>query len=311
MALETKTLGIISFYWITSLSLVFLNKFIFNGKYLFPYILFVTWFQLIISLALICLVLRNRSIKFEFQWNILKKILPLSLIYLGMLLFNNLCLNYVEVTFYQVARSLTIIFNLLFSFLFLNEKINSKIIYSCIFVFAGFVLGSVSEIKFSWIGLIAGILSSIFVSTYSIMVKKVLVVVQGDEWLLLFYNTLISITLLLPTIFISGEYNQILQFEYIHNTNFWLIMSVTAIFGFLINYAIFLQIKFTSPLSNCISGTAKAAVQTLLAAYIFKNPINLVNGVGISIVIIGSGCYSLIRYYEKQNNSKNLKDKTK
>jgi hypothetical protein len=36
----------------------------------------------------------------------------------------------------------------------------------------------------------------------------------------------------------------------------------------------FLQVKYTSALTNTISGTAKACVQTLLAAMIFRNPIS-------------------------------------
>jgi len=39
---------------------------------------------------------------FECDSRIAKEILSLTLIYIGMLAFNNLCLQYVEVTFYQV-----------------------------------------------------------------------------------------------------------------------------------------------------------------------------------------------------------------
>ena len=56
------------------------------------------------------------------------------------------------------------------------------------------------------------------------------------------------------------------QFEFLSNEDvtyflgsfeFWSVMTVTAGAGFLINIAIFLQIKVTTPLSNTISGTAK------------------------------------------------------
>ena len=42
---------------------------------------------------------------YEFKWDVAKQILRLTLVYLGMILFNNLCLKYVEVSFYQVSRS--------------------------------------------------------------------------------------------------------------------------------------------------------------------------------------------------------------
>lgn len=39
---------------------------------------------------------------FEFDYALAQKIAPLTVVYVLMLAFNNLCLKYVEVTFYQV-----------------------------------------------------------------------------------------------------------------------------------------------------------------------------------------------------------------
>lgn len=39
------------------------------------------------------------------------QVLPLSLVFVGMITFNNLCLQYVGVAFYNVGRSLTTVFN--------------------------------------------------------------------------------------------------------------------------------------------------------------------------------------------------------
>ena len=44
---------------------------------------------------------------------------------------------------------------------------------------------------------------------------------------------------------------------FLSEPNFWIVMTITAVAGFLINIAIFLQIKVTTPLTNTISGTAK------------------------------------------------------
>jgi GDP-fucose transporter C1 len=48
------------------------------------------------------------------------KVLPLSLIFVGMIAFNNICLQYVAVSFYNVARSLSIVFNVIFTYLILG-----------------------------------------------------------------------------------------------------------------------------------------------------------------------------------------------
>ena len=52
-----------------------------------------------------------------------------------------------------------------------------------------------------------------------------------------------------------------------YDSFFWAISITAGIFGFLINFASYLQIRFTSPLSHNVSGTAKAATQTVIALY--------------------------------------------
>lgn len=56
----------------------------------------------------------------EFNLRIARKTLPLTVIYVSMVVTNNLCLQYVQVSYYQVARSLTILFSIIFTYLMLR-----------------------------------------------------------------------------------------------------------------------------------------------------------------------------------------------
>ncbi|CAM0136931.1 unnamed protein product [Umbelopsis sp. WA50703] len=99
---------------------------------------------------------------------------------------------------------------------------------------------------------------------------------------------------------LSGELTEIMNnVQFLDEFGFWLLMTVTAATGFGINIAMFLQVKYTSALTNTISGTAKACVQTVLAAMIFQNPISVTNGIGILLALFGSGYYGYIRYKER------------
>ena len=80
-----------------------------------------------------------------------------------------------------------------------------------------------------------------------------------------------------------------------YNMNFWAITVCAGIFGFLINFASYIQIKFTSPLSHNVSGTAKAAVQTVIALIIFQNPVTAKGMLGVIIVVVGSFAYSRVK----------------
>ncbi|KAM3580288.1 hypothetical protein VKS41_007524 [Umbelopsis sp. WA50703] len=283
---------VVAFYFVISLAVVFLNKFILSSsEYKFPYPLFVTWFQLLVALGLLVTwaflgkyeKLFSIIPPYEFDTNIAKRVAPLTVVYVLMLAFNNLCLQYVEVTFYQVARSLSIHFSILFTYIILKKKTSAAAIGACAIVFLGFIIGSYGEINFSWEGLLYG-----------------LAIVDNNQWRLLHYNTTLAILILLPMVVLSGELTEIMNnVQFLDEFGFWLLMTVTAATGFGINIAMFLQVKYTSALTNTISGTAKACVQTVLAAMIFQNPISVTNGIGILLALFGSGYYGYIRYKER------------
>jgi len=300
-------LSVIGFYFFISISLVFLNK-ILMGDLNFRYPLFITWYQQVVSFVSIYIMstisptIPSLSFlpAFEFKPQIAKKVLPLTVVLTCMIIFNNLCLEYVEVSFYQVARSLTICFSIVLTFFILNTKTSSRATLACVIVFIGFVLGSVGEVNFSWKGVFFGLLSSFFVALYSIYVKKVLPVCEQNEWKLSIYNTALSIGLILPLIIISGEANTMFDEPIFYTGQFWVYMTLAGIMGYLISISIFMQIKHTSPLTNTISGTVKACVQTILAIAVWGNEITAQNGFGILLVILGSFWYSYVRYMEMQ-----------
>ncbi|KAI9015768.1 triose-phosphate transporter family-domain-containing protein [Phycomyces nitens] len=300
--------AVITFYFVISLSVVFLNKFIMSGSD-FPYALFVTWYQLVVALVLLLIwaqagkhyAILSIIPPYEFDLRIAKKVAPLTFVYVMMLALNNLCLKYVEVTFYQVARSLSINFTILFTYMILGKTTSMPAIVACGIVFLGFAIGSYGEINFSWAGIFYGVGSSAFVALYGIYVQKTLGAVENNQWRLLHYNTTLAIIFLFPLVLFSGELSEILQTktEILGDMGFWALMTLTGVTGFGINIAMFLQVKYTSALTNTICGTAKACVQTVLAAMIFRNPISELNGLGILLALFGSGYYGWVRYKER------------
>jgi hypothetical protein len=110
----------VSFYFFTSLSLTFANKAIFNK---FEYPLFVTCFQQIMTLVLLCtfgtlgqhIDLLSFAPPPEFNSETAIEVIPLTLLYVGMLTGTNYCLRHVDISFYQILRSLVIPFNIVTS----------------------------------------------------------------------------------------------------------------------------------------------------------------------------------------------------
>ena len=208
---HTYIASVVALYWFVSISMVYLNKALMSSEGIsIDAPLFVTWFQCIVT-AIICYIagevgeqsrrgaykavenqdgdaaeakspFLSQFPKAEYKVLTGQRVFPLSLVFVGMITFNNLCLKWVEVSFYNVARSLTIVFNVVFTNLLLGGT-TSPLTLACLgVVIFGFFLGSGGEVNFSMRGTIAGVLSSLFVSLNSIYTKKVLPVVDNDHW---------------------------------------------------------------------------------------------------------------------------------
>lgn len=227
------------------------------------------------------------------------QVLPLSLIFVGMITFNNMCLMYVEVSFYNVARSLTIVFNVVFTYLLLRASTSNMALGALFVVVLGFLIGSEGEVNFSLLGTSFGVLSSVFVSLNSIYTKKVMPHVGDDMWVLAFYNNCIASVLFVPCMLFTGELETLLAYaSVLVHPVFWGVMLLAGGLGFAIGIVTMMQIQATTPLTHNVSGTAKACAQSILAFWLWGNPMTFGALLGMSLVLGGSLLYAVIRLRE-------------
>jgi GDP-fucose transporter C1 len=173
-------------------------------------------------------------------------------------------------------------------------------------------MGCGGEINFSTRGTFAGVLSSLFVSLNSIFTKKVLPVVENDHWRLTYYNNINASLILFPLVLIFEHSSIYAAFSgRFFSIIFWSAILLSGFFGFSIGIVTVLQIKATSPLSHNISGTAKAAVQSILAFYIWGNQWTFVGVLGIFTVLGGSLLYTLVKMNENRIPSSSIQSAPK
>lgn len=292
----------VAFYWFISITMVFVNKSLLSdpaGKIDAP--LFITWFQCVVTVVG-CYVMGELGVpnvpRFEVKKDILTQMLPLSCVFTMMMVCNNLCLKYVEISFYQVARSLTIVFNVIFDFVVLGQKTSLPAMLCCGLVVSGFLLGNQQEIRWSLQGVVFGVLASFFVAMNAIYVKKKFPLVDNNPWKLTLYNNLNASLLFIPLILGFGEPTIIATSPNIVTAKFWSMMIAGGVFGICISFAVAAQIKYTSPLTHNVSATAKAAAQTVLGLIVYKNPITFWGGASVAVILFGSMFYTLVRRSE-------------
>jgi GDP-fucose transporter C1 len=295
----------VSFYMAISIGCIFLNRLVLSDKTEHAGALFVSWFQFVVALVLILFIssfcqkvpVLNLFPPIHIELGILFKVLPVSFTYLLMIGLNNKCLEYVSVSGYQIVRSLSILFNIVLTYMILGETISLRASLACTGVVVGFFFGVEGELGLSVRGAIYGVLSSIFAALYAIVVKRVIGLLNGNEYLLIEYNTPIAILALTPGVWASGEFHVLFEKRSVH---FWMMQTLAGVVGFVINIAIFLNIKYTTALTHNLTGTVKACLQTMLAFVVFKDSevMTPMKFLGIVLVIGFSTYYAFVRRAE-------------
>ena len=317
--------SVVASYWIVSITLAYLNKILkSNDGVSIPAPLFVEWYQCVVT-AVICMAAGkcgesarrlpsstyaavaqdelegDRQVKpsffaqfpkAEYNLGVARRVFPLSLLFVGTIAFNNLCLKWVEVSFYSVARSLTIVFIAFFSYAVLGIATSMRSCLCLGLVMFGFFLGSYGEIYFSLKGTLAGVLSSLFVSLNPIYTKKVLPAVDNSPLRFMYYSSINACILLIPLIvFSEGRVLMDAASNQFLSMTFWAAMTASGFVSFSIKIVSVLLIKVTSPLSYEIAGTAADAFQSALRG-------NSFGVLEIFTVLGGSLMYALVRMRE-------------
>ncbi|XP_067004063.2 GDP-fucose transporter 1 [Anabrus simplex] len=309
--------GVVAAYWVVSILTVFVNKELLSSQTVnLDAPLFVTWYQCVVSSA-VCFSLSTLTKWFPqifsfpegtpFDREVLVKVIPVSILFTGMIAFNNLCLKYVDVGFYYIGRSLTTVFNVALSYLILGQKTSFRTMMCCAVIVGGFWLGVDQENvagSLSVLGTCFGVLGSLSLSLYSIFTKRVLPYVNQKIWLLSYYNNVYSSFLFLPIILINKEIPVILRYEKMWDITFWSLMTLGGFCGLAIGFVTALQIQVTSPLTHNISGTAKACAQTVLASYIYSEKKPWLWWMSNWIVLGGSTAYARVKQLEMEEKHK-------
>lgn len=139
-----KIAAVVVLYWFVSITMVFLNNYLLDNRDL-DAPLFVTFYQCVVTVGLCWLMqllskLSPQLIDFpsvKLDLKTAREVLPLSVVFICMITFNNLCLKYVGVAFYTVGRSLSTVFNVLFSYVVLKQTTSYRALACC-----GVILGT-------------------------------------------------------------------------------------------------------------------------------------------------------------------------
>lgn len=298
-----KVTAAVSFYIITSIAMIVINKIVLREVGL-P--LSFLWGQLVVA-AVILKLLERFGIITQLppaNWSAAWNAAPLILINVVGLTLNTLCLHHVDAVLYQVARSLILPMTVALSPL-LGQRISLPILSCCVLISVGFAIGLFGEqtanAQISHIGVFFGVASSLTTALHSFIIKRSFSTVKHNgAFDLVYLNNLFSAVLLLPLLLVeSAPLGEIISTGgalAIKNIFFGTLLAGLA--GLLINFAGFLQIKVTSPVTHTVSSAARGVLQTLTAHIFLGEAITVARCIGIAVTLLGSCAYSLVKARE-------------
>lgn len=129
---------------------------------------------------------------------------------LGSLIFSTLCLQFVEISSYQVARASTVLFSVTFEYFLLQKVTTGRRIMACLIIIAGFCFGSFDTTKFTLYSATLGVLASAIGALFMICAKKS----QGfytSPLSALLPKQLATVVLVFPILILSSETQNLSQ----------------------------------------------------------------------------------------------------
>ncbi|KAL3128863.1 putative fucose translocator [Cryptosporidium hominis] len=243
-------------------------------------------------------------------WNRYKYIWPASFCFSSTIVLNNACLSMAKLSTYSVAKSTTLIWNVLFQFILLRIKLPVSTILSCFLILAGVTIGSLDTSTLAPMAVIAGCSSSIFQALYNTCIARALPKTNNDTSEVLVRNQELSSVFLVIYILVSKELVNL----FMHSPCFdlsspkflscWAIFFLTTAFAAGLNKFTFMVIGLTEPSTFSVIGFTKAGLQTAGGWFIYKDPASIKSVTSVVFTLSGSLIYGITRGSKKSESKK-------
>ncbi|KAF7368913.1 TPT domain-containing protein [Mycena venus] len=312
---QLQVSGVVIFYIVAALVMVFVNKAVLNNTPDLPFtFLFIQCFIAVLLLRLLALV-NNTSLRRvnPIEWELpmfnrgaMINLFPYFAVGISGLIFNTLCLTNVDASFFQIARGLALPLTIAVNAVHTRIRPRPQVVFAAFIVTCGFFIGTAPTFirrsstlsQESAIALFYGSMSSLLLAVHAVLKKSALGHVGNSVITLSYYGNMCSTTMLFACTILHGELG-VLHNRY-HNPNmnwtpFLVGSAVTGFFGFLLGIANSLSVKVTSPVTHMFSSAAKGVIQTLLGVWVFSDVITPPRFYSISTIIGGTVYYTYIQ----------------
>ncbi|XP_076937850.1 UDP-N-acetylglucosamine transporter UGNT1-like [Bidens hawaiensis] len=294
-------------YMTCAVLLILFNKAALSS-YKFPCANVITLFQLVCSSVLLYAMRCRKIISFQVNnenhstnnipgifvpLSALLTTLPLAISYLLYMLVSMESVRGVSVPMYTTLRRTTVAFTMVVEYVLVRQKYSRYIIGSVgIIIFGAYIAGA-RDLSFDAYAYAIVFSANICTAIYLASIARIGKSSGLNSFGLMWCNGIICTPILLLWTWVSGDIQVTANFSYLSSVGFQVVMLLSCVLAFLLNYAVFLNTTLNSALTQTICGNLKDLFTIGLGWILFGGlPFDCLNVVGQSLGFLGSCTYA-------------------
>lgn len=290
-----------AFYGISSFLITVINKRVLSSPYKFPSFLVLSLGQLIASIVVLYSGKKLKIVTFPAASNeLVKKIFPLPLIYLGNMIFGLGGTQALSLPMFAALRRFSVLMTMMLEFYILKIRPTTAVQLSVYAMIGGALVAASDDLSFSLEGYTYILITDALTAANGVFVKKKLSGSDLGTYGLMFYNSLV---MLVPAIFVTwivGDLHEAFAYDQWSNPLFVMQFIMSCIMGFVLNYSTVLCTQHNSALTTTIVGCLKNVSITYIGMFIGGDYIfSWINCLGINISVLGSLVYTYVTFRKK------------
>ena len=288
-------------YGLSSMTITLFNKAVMS-TYDFKYPMFLTVCQSLFTLLALTVVSKMGIIDLpEFNWGLARKIAPLSLAFVGYVVVSLMALGNVNVPMFTALRRTTICFAMGMEYYYYGKTPSQRVLVAVGIMLLGAGIAAWKDLTFDLYSYGLVVLTNILTALYTTSLGDVKKQSRLSTFAILYYNTVLTMPVLLTVCVLTGEMQEAIAFPSLTNPGFMIVFSFSATLAFFLNLATYFSAALNGATTQSVIGQIKNFVAFILSLFLFSDYIfEPTNFTGLLIGFFGGVYYGYVQYQASQ-----------
>eukprot|EP00887_Chlorella_sp_A99_P000588 scaffold17.g588.t1 len=228
------------------------------------------------------------------SWDLLRVLAPLAMVNVLNVVCGLIGTAGLNVPMFIALRRFTLLFTVLLERYWLRKSHDWPTLSAMGIMIGGALVAAATDLTFNVRGYAAVLSNDVLTSLYLIMVKETPATNGLSTTGMLFYNSSLSLPMLLAAVVAVGEPRRVFAYPDLGNRRFQLVLLLASALGLSINHSTFVCTRVNEPLMTSVAGNMKNAAMTIVGALAFSDfMFEPWNAAGLALSMVGAVWYAM------------------